>query len=236
MALKKKAKKALKEFERWVAPSVLKECLDTSNPSLPQKFETSIMFTDLTGFWQLCEAHSPEDVVELLNAYYSLTHPIVSQYNGMADKMEGDAMMLVFGAPIPQPDHAQQAIRCAVQMQEAMIRFREEVCRKRGWPAVYLRIGIASGETIVGPIGSEERVSYTAIGYVVNLAARLESLNKEYNSAILCDEATHNQTRELVIGDLVPNVKVMPSANKLVNIYIVRGLQKTGARDHLWRA
>jgi adenylate cyclase len=140
--------------------------------------------------------------VQLLNEYFSaMTYTVLSQH-GMVDKYIGDAIMAVYGAPVPTPDHAYLACCTALQMLEAL-RPLQSQWQARGLPVIDLGIGINTGEMVVGNMGSETRFNYTVIGDDVNLGARLEGVNKEFGTRIILSEATWEQvsnrlgTREL---------------------------------------
>ncbi len=135
----------------------------------------SILFADVVGFTPLTESRPPEQVVGLLNELFSLMTEIVMRNGGIVDKFLGDSIMAIFGAPEPSPLHAREALRSA----EEMLRFvasSNEDWRQRYGVRIRLAIGVSSGECTLGNVGSNKRMEYTAIGEVVNLAARLEAL------------------------------------------------------------
>jgi class 3 adenylate cyclase len=140
-----------------------------------QKRAISVLFADVVGFTPLTEKLPPEDTVKLLNELFTLLTEIVFRHGGTLDKFMGDSVMAIFGAPTEQRDHAARALACA----EDMLRFLDT--GNAGWQERYgvrieLAIGVSSGECVVGNIGSERRMEYTAIGDVVNTAARLEAI------------------------------------------------------------
>jgi len=229
-------KKMHSRFRRFVAPTVLTEILAHPTEEYPKarRVEATLLFTDLQGFTTLSEAHEPEVVVQVLNEYLTRMSKVVFKYEGTIDKYIGDAIMVIFGAPVPFPDHAERAIRTAVEMQEVCAQFRE-YGRTKGWPDFYMRIGIHSGKPMVGSVGSEDRLDYTAIGDDVNLAARLEGLNKQYGSWIMCSSVTHEIVKDLVISEFVPAAQVKGKTSA-VDVYKIFGLRETGRRDHIWGA
>jgi len=135
----------------------------------------TILFADLEGFTSMSEKIDHEKVVEILNSYFSLMTPIIFQYNGTLDKLMGDGMLAVFGAPLDHEDDPYQAVRTAIEMIKALGRFNEET-RQKGWPSLNLTIGINSGEVVAGYIGSEAHMNYTVIGDAVNVAQRIQSI------------------------------------------------------------
>ncbi|MBX3183513.1 MAG: HAMP domain-containing protein [Polyangiaceae bacterium] len=152
-----------------------------------QRREVSVLFADVVAFTPLAESHSAEEVVKLLNDLFSVLTEIVFRHQGTVDKFIGDCIMAVWGAPVPQADHADRALLAA----EDMMHFLETA--NLDWKARYgveirLGIGVNSGEAIVGNIGSDKRMEYTVIGDVVNVAARLESVARP--NQVLVAEAT----------------------------------------------
>lgn len=227
-------KKMLGRFQRFVAPTVLTQIL--ANPAeeypKPRRVEATLVFTDLQGFTTLSEANEPEVVVMVLNEYLTRMTHIIFKYQGTIDKYIGDAIMVIFGAPVPFPDHAERAMRTAIEMQEECARFRE-YAKTQGWPDFWMRIGVHSGRPMVGSIGSEDRLDYTAIGDDVNLAARLEGLNKQYGSWIMCSSITNEYVKDFIISEFVPAAQVKGKTSA-VDVYKVFGLKEVGRRDHVW--
>ncbi len=151
--------------------------------------EVTLMFTDLANFTSLSERLTPEQTVEVLTAYFNAMSPIIHRHQGTIDKFIGDAIMAFWGAPLDDTDHAEHAVRAALEMQQAMDRLRAGLLA-RGLPPIGMRIGLHSGTAVIGNVGSESRFSYTAIGDAVNLAARLEGANKAFGTGILLSQST----------------------------------------------
>src|SRR5215475_1712505 len=152
-------------------------------------------FTNIASFSSFSEVLSATQLVELLNEYLStMTHIFIAE-GGTLDKYEGDAILAFFGTPIEQPDHAARAVRVALGMQQALAQLRDK-WRAEGdkWPDLVhnmrMRIGISSGDIVVGNMGSTMRMDYTMMGDVVNTAARLEAAAKQYGVYILCTTET----------------------------------------------
>jgi adenylate cyclase len=147
----------------------------------------TVLFADVRGFTRLAEHAPPEQVVQLLNLYFSAMSDIIFGHNGTLDKYIGDGLMALFGAPTTTPDDASNAVVVAMRMQQRIQKLNEDF-RAAGLPQVSVGIGLHTGEATVGYIGSERRTEYTAIGDTVNLSARLES--NAGGGQILVSEAT----------------------------------------------
>ena len=188
-------------FSTYVNPSVVDELI--KNPEKltlgGQRKELSVMFSDIEGFTTISEGMSPEQLVGLLNEYLSAMTEIIFRNDGTLDKYEGDAVMAFWGAPIPQDDHAMRACRSALQMQESLIEIRRK-WKEHNKPLLNVRIGINTGEMVVGNMGGMGKFDYTVIGDSVNLASRLEGANKQYLSRILVSERTYDLVKHAIIG------------------------------------
>jgi adenylate cyclase len=154
-----------------------------------ERRRVTLFFSDLAGFTTMSERLDPEAVVALLNEYLSRMTEIILEEEGTVDKFEGDAIMAFWGAPLDQEDQAVRACRAALRQQAALKDLNEHLAR-RHLPLLDMRIGLHTGEAIVGNLGSQSRFDYTVIGDTVNLASRLEGLNKFYGTAILASDAT----------------------------------------------
>jgi adenylate cyclase len=150
--------------------------------------EITVLFTDLRGFTTLSENRAPGEVLDFLNEYFTAMTAVIDKYGGVVDKYIGDAIMALFGAPLALPDHAGRAVACAVEMIAALEQ-SNVAFQARGWPLIAMGVGIHTGRVVVGNMGSKDRLNYTAIGDGVNLAARLESVTKEFSVPIVVSEA-----------------------------------------------
>lgn len=172
-----KEKESLRRsFEAYFPPSVVRKIM--ANPGMitaaGQKKELTIMFTDIKSFTTYSSTMSPDQIQKMLNEYFGAMVDIVFKYEGTVDKFIGDGLMVFFGDPEPQPDHAIRCVKAAIEMQ---LKCRDLKSRweKEGPFPLRVRIGINSGPVVVGNMGSSRRLSYTALGSDVNLAQRLES-------------------------------------------------------------
>jgi adenylate cyclase len=189
---KKHLRDQQKELVRRFATPEVAQDLQDSGFSLGGKLvHAAVMFSDIRGFTSLAESQSPEETIELLNAYYALMFDAISSHGGVVTLMMGDGLMSIFGAPIPLPDHCESAVRAAQEMVELIELFNVERA-SASKPPIRIGIGIASGEMVAGYAGTNERATYTCIGDVVNLASRLEVHTKVAQRAILIDAATRS--------------------------------------------
>lgn len=164
-------------LSRFFSAKVREKIINTSeNLRLggERKYVT-ILFADLQGFTSLSEKLDHERVVEILNSYFSLMTPIIFKYHGTLDKLMGDGMLALFGAPLSQKDAPCLAVQTALDMQKALVQFNDEH-REPDWPELKLTVGINAGEVVAGYIGSEEHMNYTVIGDAVNVAQRIQSV------------------------------------------------------------
>ena len=139
--------------------------------------DVTILFTDLVSFTPMAEKHGTETIVMMLNEYFTKMTEIVFSNGGTIDKFIGDAIMVMFGAPVASPPKVQvrQAVQCARQMQSVVKQLNKE-WKSQGLPEFEMRLGIHQGPAVVGNLGSDKRSDYTAIGTTVNIASRIESL------------------------------------------------------------
>ncbi|HWP65207.1 MAG TPA: adenylate/guanylate cyclase domain-containing protein, partial [Candidatus Limnocylindria bacterium] len=191
-----RAKRQIREaFSRYLNPEVTE--LVAEDPSRlrlgGERYEITVLFSDIRGFTTISEQLTPEVLGELLTEYLSAMTDIVFKHDGLLDKYVGDALMAFWGAPIAVPDHPRRACAAALEMQATVERLNVG-WRERGLPRIEIGVGINTGFAIVGNFGSERRFSYTAIGDTVNLASRLEGLNKTYGTHLLISNETRQAT------------------------------------------
>jgi adenylate cyclase len=168
---------AVQMFSRFVNPYVVKELIAHGGLNRAgESRQITVLFSDIRGFTTLSERHTPQQVVELLNRYFSLQVEVIFRHGGSLDKFIGDAIMAFWGAPLDDAQHARHAVEAALEMAEVLQRFRQELGHND--IEFDVGIGIHSGPAVVGLIGSEQRREYTAIGDTVNLASRIEGLTK----------------------------------------------------------
>lgn len=208
-------------FGRYVSKSVVDELLATKEEITVggERKDVTLMFVDIRGFTPLSEKMEPEEVINILNEYLDLCSRAVFANEGTIDKFMGDGVMVIFGAPIVQEDHAKRAVRTALMMQSEAEALSDRLQEKYG-RSVAFGIGINSGPAVVGNIGSNERLDYTAIGDTVNLAARLES-NAKPNQVLISESAYEQIQDEFACTKLEP-IKVK-GKEQPVQIYQLEG-------------
>lgn len=175
-------------FQKYVPETVIKEFF--ANPEsmlVGQDRVLAVLFSDIRGFTTLSEGMPPNEVVESLNAYFEPMVKIIIEHKGIVDKYIGDAIMATFGAPVHYGDEAYQAVTSGFDMLDALKLFNDSQLKK-GRPQFKIGIGINYGEVTVGNIGSEQKMDYTVIGDMVNLASRLEGLTKIYHEEMIVSE------------------------------------------------
>ena len=172
---------------RFVPTDVARTLLTEGGELSPRQSEATVLFCDLEGFTALTETLGPDGIVELLNEYFEVMVGILERYRGVVTQFQGDAILATFNVPVPDRAHAANALRAAIEMQCAAKR------RTFAGQRVANRVGINTGRVVAGAVGAKGRLSYTVHGDAVNLAARLEALNKELGTRILVSEATAAQ-------------------------------------------
>ncbi|MGH8689430.1 MAG: CHASE2 domain-containing protein [Burkholderiales bacterium] len=177
---------AVTMFSRFVNPHVVTQLLDRGIET--SRREVTLLFSDIRGFTTLSETRSPEEVVALINRYFSLQVDVIWRHGGTLDKYIGDCIMAMWGAPLNDASHARNAVACALDMADTLQAFKRELGAEN--LDFDVGIGLHSGPAVVGLIGSEKRREYTAIGDTVNLASRIEGLTKDAKRRILVSRDT----------------------------------------------
>jgi adenylate cyclase len=148
----------------------------------------TVLFTDIRDFTTISESRSPEEVVALLSDYFELMNAIVERHNGVIVQYLGDSIYAMWNAPEPDPDHVNDACRCVLALKEGIDELNA-ANRASGLPELVTRFGLHTGEAVVGSVGASSRRQYTAMGDTVNVASRLEGINKEFGTTILVSRA-----------------------------------------------
>jgi adenylate cyclase len=202
-----------KSFALYLAPSVIERMISSNKqPELGgETRNVTVYFSDVVGFSSFSESLSPNQVVAVLNQYLSAMGEIIEQHGGFIDKYIGDAIVAVFGAPLDDADHARNAVQAALRCRT---RLRELNWSGGGFIGYQLqqRVGLNSGEALVGNIGSHRRFNYTVMGDVVNLASRLEGANSFFGTSIVASEATVALTGSAFAWRELDKIRVMGRA------------------------
>lgn len=193
---------------KYVPEAVAAELIRGGGALTPKLTPATTMFVDVAGFTTLAERLGPDEVVAMLNEYFSAVAELLEPLGGVITQFQGDGILAVFNVPIPNADHAANAVRAALAIQRLVGE------RSFGGHRLECRAGIATGEVVAGNVGAGERMSYTVNGDVVNLAARLEQMNKTYETRILASEATAEAATGFPfrrIGEVVVRGKAEPA-------------------------
>lgn len=205
-------------FGQYVPPELVEEMNKSPETySLAgDKREMTVMFSDVLDFSSIAEGLDPKQLSELMNEFLTSMTRVIHKHRGTIDKYMGDSIMAFWGAPVAQPDHAELALAAAMEMQTELQNLRDKF-RLRGWPEMYVGVGINTGEMSVGNMGSEFRIAYTVIGDAVNLGSRLEGLTRRYGVNILVSEMTRASVPGITFRE-VDRVRVK-GKDKPVTIY-----------------
>lgn len=181
-------------FRHYLSPAVI-DTLIAHPESLVlggERRHISIFFSDVQGFTSISERLSPEELTSLLNDYLSQMTDILLESGGTIDKYEGDAIIAFWNAPVELHDHGRRAVEAMIRCQEKLAKLRPQLEQRAGRP-FYMRVGINTGDAVVGNMGSSSRFDYTMLGDSVNLAARLEGLNKQFGTYSMCSAASKEE-------------------------------------------
>ena len=207
-----------------VSLAVAEELLSKKLELGGEEREVTVLFSDIRSFTTHSENMTPNETLTLLNIYLTTMAAIIDKHGGVVDKFIGDAIMALFGAPASHEDDADRALLAALEMASALEGLNVTL-EARGMPKIAMGIGINTDTVVVGNMGSQDRMNYTAIGDGVNVASRLESLTKEYAEKIIISERTLNSTRRRYdtgyLGEVLVRGKNIP-----VKIYALNGLAR----------
>jgi len=211
-------------FQQYVSPEVIRRVLSDPELVQPRKSEITVLFSDVRGFTTISEKLDAQELARLLNGYLTEMTRIIFRHQGTLDKYIGDAVMAIWGAPFTEPKHGERCCEAALSMLSRLSELQ------RGWvseglPAMEIGIGINTGIASVGNMGSSLRYGYTAMGDAVNLASRLEGLNKEYGTSILISESTRaDVTNDQIIIREIDFIRVK-GKNQPVTIFEILSRQ-----------
>jgi adenylate cyclase len=200
---------ALDAFSRYVPTDVVRELLELGEAARigGERRDLTVLFTDIQGFTSIAERKSPEELTRHLAAYFEEMLAIIDE-TGTVDKLVGDGIMAFWGAPYPDPHHARHAVEAALECSDRLEQLNRR-WQREGEPPLPTRFGLATGAALVGNVGSPRRLSYTAVGDVVNLASRLEGLNRLYGTNILAAEPIPELAGDEFVWREVDRVRVV---------------------------
>lgn len=169
---------------KFIPDSVASEIVANGGDLKPVRTQATVLVTDVVGFTQMVERAPPEQVFEMLNEYFHAILKPITRFGGIVNNFEGDAVVALFNVPLSDPDHADKAVRAALEI--------NQITENRTFAGVQMstRIGVDTGTVIAGNIGDGSRLTYTVVGKTVNIAARLEQLNKEFGSLVIVSDRT----------------------------------------------
>jgi len=212
---------------RYMTPGVAERVMALGEDTMMkgERKEVTVLFSDIRGYTTLTENLEADKVVEMLNAYFETMVEAVFNFEGTLDKFIGDALMAVYGAPLPLKNHAWAAIQSALDMRQRLDQFNRNR-RASNQPEIRIGIGISSGEVVSGNIGSQRKMEYTVIGDGVNLSSRLEGATKEYGCDIVLSEYTYNLCKDRIWVRELDRTQVK-GKRKAVNLYELIDLRST---------
>jgi adenylate cyclase len=222
------AKMGLRTFGRYVPVDLVRQILRSGvSPSVGgERRELTVMFSDIRAFTGIAETLAPEELIGLLSEYFQLASDAILGSGGTIDKFIGDGILALWNAPQRVENHEAQACRCALEMQRKIGIFNEQQ-RSRAKPTLETRIGIHTGVAIVGNVGTAARLDYTALGDIVNIAARLEQINKTYGTGIIVSGAVEKAVGEAFIFRHLGEVS-LKGRRRLVRIFELSGEVQKG--------
>jgi adenylate cyclase len=206
----RKAREIRKMFSSYVTERVVNELI--KNPDMArlggERRQITVLFSDISGFTPYSEKHAPEEVVAILNEYLAAMTDVIFKWEGTLDKFIGDAIVAFWGAPLEQKNHAELAVRCALNMMQRLEELRQKWISE-GREPLSMGIGLNTGEVLVGNIGAEgKKMDYTVIGDPVNIGARVETLTRKFSANILITVLPMNEIQELVKTNRIGHVSI----------------------------
>lgn len=186
-----------------------------------KRADITVLFADIRNFTSISENMDASSVTTILNEYFGALVPIIEESGGVLNKFMGDAMLVIFGEPKKDENHALIAIKCATKML-SKVRHLQDKWMDEGKPKIEMGIGISSGEAFIGNIGSNDRLEYTVIGDTVNTASRIENYNKVYKTNFLISEETYKRVKNKVDVITINNVLIRGKANRMTIYEVIR--------------
>ncbi|MGQ0601511.1 MAG: CHASE2 domain-containing protein [Anaerolineales bacterium] len=185
-------------FSMFISKEMVDELVEKgiTDATRGKRVELTVLFSDIRGFTTMSEKMSPDELVAMLNEYLGAMTDVIHEHGGTVDKYEGDLVMAFFGAPVALPDHAERAVRCAIDMRLALDRLRQKWAGEGKPSNLEMGIGLNTADVFVGLVGSGQRVNYTVMGDGVNLASRVQDLTKDLKWPLLITEFTYERVKD----------------------------------------
>ena len=199
----------LRSFAQYIPLGIVRQLAESGTPLVlgVERRELSVMFTDLENFSTLAEKLPPDELLSLLSQFFSTATEVIAEERGTVDKFIGDAVMAFWGAPIEVGEHELRACRAALRLSHR-IQALNALRAKEGKSPIHIRIGLNSAEVLVGNVGSTERLSYTAIGDGVNVASRLEGINKQFGTTICISDSVYARVADKIVARPLEEISV----------------------------
>lgn len=210
------------KLSRYVSYQVANKIIEEHIDLKGERKRVAVLFCDIRSFTEISEKLDAQEVVNFLNEYFGFMIDIVFEFGGTLDKFIGDAVMAVYGVPFNLENNEEMAVRSAVKMRE-LVETYNEGRRKKNLSDIKIGIGIHSGEVIAGNIGSDKRMEYTVVGSTVNIASRIEALNKTFKTDILITEEVYARTKDIIAVEKKESVLVK-GINAPIATYYIKGL------------
>jgi class 3 adenylate cyclase len=207
-------------FGRYVAKELAEDVMQHGVSLGGKEVNASVLFADIRDFTAMSEQMSAEEVVDLLNQYFNVVEPTIKAEGGWINKFGGDSLLAVFGVLTPQPDHVNHAIRAALKMRSALSEFNMER-QKHGKHLLRIGIGIHYGKMVAGSVGSQERMEFTVIGDAVNMASRIEGLNKKWGTDILVSNKVAKEVEGAYPLEAMPEARVH-GISKPIQVFAIK--------------
>jgi adenylate cyclase len=229
-------KLGLRSFQKYVPTQLVSDLIVLKKEASleVENRRISVLFTDIRGFTTIAEQISTEALAESIGLYFGEMTQAIMDTNGIVDKYIGDAIMALWGTPHELPDHPLAACQAALACRQKEVEINK-ILSAKGIPTFFTRMGINTGDALVGNIGFDKRMSYTAVGDSVNLAARLESINKLYKTEILISENTYECVKETMLARFIDLV-IVKGKTCGVKIYELLGTISDASNEQIKNA
>jgi class 3 adenylate cyclase len=211
-------------FGRYVGQAIAEDVMRRGVSMGGAMVQAAVLFADIRGFTEMSERMKPTEVVGLLNRYTAAMEPAILEAGGFINKFGGDSLLAIFGAPVPQPDHAERAVRAALGMRDALAAFNVRE-KAEGRRELRIGVGVSCGEMVAGSVGTPNRMEYTVIGDVVNVAARIQALNKELGTDVLVSSEVFERVKDRVKARAMPPTSVQGKSAPL-QVYALEGEER----------